>query len=411
MKFFIPLLLLFSLPLSHSVENELQRKGISTAEVIKACHPLDANRELQCKDIFEKATQGDPQAQMIVGMAYGYAATGPNRDLTEVSRSWLEKAANQEYGAAQYLLGMVVAIDTTSNDKLAESRAWYERAAKNGHVDAKASLGGYLANGTGGTRDLAQGIRLLRTAQEEGSSIALGYLHFLYKQELEKTENKSEGANLRVSLQFAEIGNLPEAQNRLANIYSSGGKTIASSSVEACRWSEAAARQNDLSGMHNTAICYFRGRGVGQSQVEAFRWFDKLDKLDKKAAGRLAAVFAALFQDGDSVPRDYIWARKWYREALSRGDTLGISGLAGLYKNGQGGQKNVVLAYALLNMIATEYSSAEKDRNTIANTMSVQELIRGQEISNKLKNSKNLVSELDLFEKLPVKKTTSQTQS
>ena len=50
------------------------------------------------------------------------------------------------------------------------------------------------------------------------------------------------------------------------------GQLVRKDSVEAANWYRKAAEQNHAGAQYNLGSCYFNGRGVAKSYVEAYRW-------------------------------------------------------------------------------------------------------------------------------------------
>lgn len=132
-----------------------QRGDYTTAEPILAAH----------------ARQGDPQAQVYVGLMY-YNGTGLAED-DAASFAWFERAAQQGNAEGQYQLGFMYAFDYgVPADELApmaRAAQWFGVAAEQGHADAQYNLGLLFLAGSGVDMDEVAGMRWVRLAAENGS--------------------------------------------------------------------------------------------------------------------------------------------------------------------------------------------------------------------------------------------------
>ena len=83
-------------------------------------------------DVKQKATAGDPEAQVELGMQYALAA---HRNAPEAMR-WFRRAADHGYADGQYRLGGMYDV-AVSPQNPTEAIKWYTLAAKQGHKDAQ----------------------------------------------------------------------------------------------------------------------------------------------------------------------------------------------------------------------------------------------------------------------------------
>src|SRR3990172_10994701 len=91
---------------------------------------------------------------------------------------------------------------------------------------------------------------------------------------------------------------------------------------------------------------------------------------------------------GRGVPHDYNEARKWYRLAAEQGNSLAQFNLGWMYASGKGVPQDYVQSHMWFNIaIANAGSEAKKefivDRDSIAKSMTADQIAKAQERSNK----------------------------
>jgi len=133
--------------------------------------PIEADLQ-QARERFlawcrEKATAGDAEAQVRLGLMY-YWGEGAPRDWAE-ARIWLGKAAEQGQAAAQARLGAMWFLGEGGPSNLAESLRWFRRAAEQGEAGAQTCLGIMYAFGLGVPQDLLQAYVWLRRGEAGGN--------------------------------------------------------------------------------------------------------------------------------------------------------------------------------------------------------------------------------------------------
>jgi uncharacterized protein len=149
------------------------------------------------------------------------------------------------------------------------------------------------------------------------------------------------------------------AQNYLGELYRRG-IGVEKNKQEAVLWYRKAARQKYAKAMFNLGTAYYNGDGVHIDDVAAGAWFllaeDGGSDMAKDAVGvmmkelspdQVLASFdkvAAMFRNGDEVPRNDSEAAKWYRKAADRGDALASVELAQQLIQGLGVQQDYVEA-------------------------------------------------------------------
>jgi TPR repeat protein len=113
--------------------------------------------------------------------------------------------------------------------------------------------------------------------------------------------------------------------------------------VEAVKWYRKAAAQNYTRAQCFLGVCYVNGLGVPKDYVEAVEWFRKAVEHDYS---RAQLALGNCYDYGLGVPKDYVQAYRWYNLAAAQGDT-----------------------------------SAIKDRDRIADSMTPDQIAEGQRLS------------------------------
>jgi hypothetical protein len=112
------------------------------------------------------ADKGDADAQYNLGQAYRFGMGVP-KDLA-ITRSWLQKAAQQGHEHAQNGLGLLL-FDT---GKRAEAMPWIRKSAARGDPRAQYVLGTAMFNGDFAPKDLPRAYALMTRAASRGLPVA-----------------------------------------------------------------------------------------------------------------------------------------------------------------------------------------------------------------------------------------------
>ena len=135
------------------------------ANVLLACLPAAAETTAPDKQLLERASTGDPQAQRELGDWYVLSG-----DHVEGVR-WYLKAAEQGNVAAQYSLGLSYNSGLGVPQNYTQSVRWYRKAAKQGYAKAQWAIGTSYAYGEGVPQNYAEAyVWLSLAAAKEGTS-------------------------------------------------------------------------------------------------------------------------------------------------------------------------------------------------------------------------------------------------
>ena len=187
-----------------------------------------------------KAEQGDPQAQLALGLDYSSGSCVP-QDYAEAVK-WWRKSAEQGNARAQYCLGIAYRDGVGVPQDYAEAVMWWR---KSDFAMSKVTLGLAYRNGQGVPQDYAEALKLLRKAADEG---------------------------------------LCEAQNNLGHMYANG-QGVPQDFVEAHKWFNlAAARATDAESRklatknRDEAAALMTSASIAEAQKRAREWTEAFEK-------------------------------------------------------------------------------------------------------------------------------------
>jgi len=146
-------------------------------------------------------------------------------------------------------------------------------------------------------------------------------------------------------------------------------------------------------------VCFFAlaGQALADPLSEANRVYDTGDyqkavklytPLAKNGNAEAQYVLGMMYRAGRGVSQDYNEARKWYRLAAEQGHPIAQFYLGWIYAKGKGVPKDIIQGYMWLNIaIANADGEAKKefivDRDSIAVSMTADQIAKAQELSNK----------------------------
>lgn len=298
---------------------------------------FDQGRYGEALDWFRKAAnklqmrEGGDEAALFVGKIYLQGLREQSDPAEGVK--WLKKAAtapfnstnempmfdprqpdrNTAVGEAAVILANIYSngFGAVAKDP-AEARNWYERASKVGHVPGAKRLGDIYYEGIDTPRDVAKAVSW-------------------YKQ----------AAKL----------NHPGAQVALADILWNGEEGVPQDRTAALGWYQAAARNGSAAALYALGRAYDLGEAV-KADPELAMGFYKTAALGGNAAAKVA--MGTYFYEGKQVPKNDAMARKWFEAGAAANDADGMFNLAAMMARGEGGDKDVAKAIALLRRAALQ---------------------------------------------------------
>jgi TPR repeat protein len=268
------------------------------------------------------ASQGNDDAQFLIGIAAKYGATDhqgpyPTRQACEASASSGDAAAMRLMGA-YWMLGFGSAADGS------EAQAWMQRAVEAGDVPAQSALGVLLFD-----TDQEAAIELWQDAVEKGSRSAMYLLatHLLdgdvAPQDLER------GAALLESA--ASKGHI-DAMVLLADHYRVGD-VLRQDGARCVHWYKCAAEAGHAVAQMQLGMLLAAGSAVEQNVWLALFWIESSAKLGWADAQCTLGVH---YLQGDGVAQDYGVATRWLRAAAEQGHAHASFVLGHCYRGGLG---------------------------------------------------------------------------
>ena len=132
------------------------------------------------KSLFQKAEQGDADAQFTLGINY-CLGKGVEEDYDEAA-VWYRKAAEQGLADAQFILGLYYehGIGSSGQDYV-EAVNWFRKAAEQGHGTAMNNLALKYLNGDGVQKDIRKYYEWIIKSADSGNQYGLLNLGDIYR--------------------------------------------------------------------------------------------------------------------------------------------------------------------------------------------------------------------------------------
>ncbi|WP_424244807.1 hypothetical protein Dip510_002078 [Elusimicrobium posterum] len=273
-----------------------------------------ANISKEDRAVFEliiaEARKGDADAQLQTGYMYDYG-NGVEQDVYEAF-NWYIKAAHQGKAEAQFLVGAIYFKGLYGFEKnYKDALIWFSKAAA------------------------------------QGFEPAAGYLEFF-----------DELSQLILDANNGDA----QAQYELASRFSSGRGVEKQDYLQALKWYEKAAAQNNGSAAFNIGLIYYNGNGVKKDYKKAFQYFNLAKKLDIALADHM---LAAMYYYGQGTEKDYSKSLEYYKAYSKVAGGIDqptiYTKIADMYYNGEGTAKNLTEALHYYSLSAKEgdlYSKA-----------------------------------------------------
>lgn len=285
-----------------------------------------------------------------------------------------------------YLLGIGVAPDVKKAEK------WFKKALDQGSTTASYNLGWlYYEAPKGIKRNYEEAVRLLTVAAKAGEDCAQQMLGICYLLGRGTIKNPTEAVNwLRKAVNQGERF----AQYQLGECYLNGWGTERNVD-EAFALFKKSAEKNTTRSLYLMGYCYEKGLGVPSNLENALEWYRKaaqhgvlpamasLDRLkgltavyDDARLGNVNAerIMGLNYYSGDILGQNYAEAAKWFREGADKNDPVSLMGLAHLYEEGKGVQKDMLQAGVLSKRLLDLEDEDTKDAAAVIYSSAVKEL-------------------------------------
>ena len=122
-----------------------------------------------------------------------------------------------------------------------------------------------------------------------------------------------------------------------------------------------AAEAGDQRAYYRVAVMYDLGQGVRAHKLAALAWYRIAADHDPRAQ----VAMAERLMEGRTIVRDQKAAIDWYRKAASQGNLTALLRLGRAYRDGDGVQKDVVLAHVFASIHVRRWGKkdlAERDK-------------------------------------------------
>lgn len=285
----------------------------------------DAGEDLAA--LRRRADAGDPEAQYALGLRYG-TGDGVAHDNAAAARLF-SAAAAQGFAPAQARYAVMLAHGYGVERDLSEAVLWYEEAAAQGETVAKGNLGFMLLHGQGVEPDPERGAALMREAARAGDHNAALNLYLLMGPEAVIPGDPRETLAF---LRQAADHELPEALNRLGNVYRHGTLVPRDRARAAELFGAAFARGNLYAAFNHAQMTLLDGDPDGDVEEALGLLRAAADRGLDVAMNSLGAQYF----EGLDVARDEAQGAAWFRRAAEAGDPMAIRNLGRAYETGRG---------------------------------------------------------------------------
>jgi TPR repeat protein len=278
--------------------------------------------------------------------------------------SELQPAASQGNAAAEKTLALMYAIGQGVKEDDGLAISWWTKAAESGDAEAQWQLGLEYNSGERIKRDYLRAETWYRKAAEQGYGPAqMNLANMLTGGYPPIVQDRIEAARW---LQLAADQNTMGAASLLGHWYSAG-IGVPQDDIQAAYWWRRAAESSRLEfdSEANLGRSYELGRGVAQDYTQAFFWYQKAASMSPLAKQGLARLYA----EGLGTQKNSPQALAIYNDLARGGWQDAQRHLAGMYERGEGVTKNLVIACAWYTLLATAKSPVGPDaRSFIART-------------------------------------------
>lgn len=322
--------------------------------------------ESELESLFLKASKGDAQAQLALGVIYSRGlANVPQNGAA--AQQWLEKSALQNNTAAMNFLSMLYSDGKLVGRDVEKAVYWREKAAELGTPTEQYALANSFIYGYMLPANRQKAFYWLEKAGEGGHIGAIDQLVSIYKnasdaQKLSYWRTKKSQAQLKL----AQAGDA-DAMYEVYRKFLSGKGGFAKSIPRAVFWLRNAADRGHRRSMELLASMYIEGRFVGKDFSKGVSMLETLAKTDPVFAVRLSNVYS---EDGEH--KDVRKASMWLDRAAKNLDGINKIHLVWKIWAGAGVLRDTAKASKYCDdIIATEKSAglkalAEKMKKSIA---------------------------------------------
>lgn len=270
----------------------------------------------------------------------------------------------------------------------ASAFAEWKELADQGNVRAQYALALLFQHGQGVSQDYVEAAKLFRLAAEQEDSRAQWELGYMYT--FGQGVPKDYAQAVKWIRKSANQG-YSEAQCYLGQVYLLGIVGEAQNSKESLFWYSKAAESGSAQAQSILAHAYRNGNvsmDLAVDYQQALYWYEKSAASNDPDYSIFSANdLGEMYEAGLGVKKDYKRAAQLYLKGAQVGHITAQENIARLYRDGKGVQKNLVLAYAWLDIAVSSKRSVavrEKfvaERDNLGRVMTPKNIERARELS------------------------------
>lgn len=322
-----------------SLRDEIGLKGKIAAEAVEA-----VGCAVGCEISFkksEKTPASETESRKNVTDAAEQYSLGRHFDRIrdyEKALYWFEAAALQDFGEAEYYVGVYRLEGRGGIQDVDKAREWFLRAMENGVAQAEYMVGYFHAEGIACEVDEDKAFECFLSAAKKGCADAANMVAMCYENgvhtekdpALAKKWRKAAGSSDE-SGSFAQMSENPKQAPQIPDpdavpkttadegeaLYQSARRCLAEKDAEgAAMFYKRAAELGHARAQCSYGKCLYTGHGAGKDPAEAFRWFRKAAEQDLNIAQYNLGV---MYLKGVYVPKDTDQAKHWFKLAADNG--------------------------------------------------------------------------------------------
>ncbi len=321
-----------------SLRDEIGLKGKIAAEAVEA-----VGCAIGCEISFkksEKSPASETESRKNVTDAAEQYSLGRHFDrIREYEKAlyWFEAAALQDFGEAEYYVGVYRLEGRGGIQDVNQAREWFLRATENGVAQAEYMVGYFHAEGIACEVDEDKAFDCFLSAAKKGCPDAANMVAMCYENgvhtekdpELARKWRKAGGTlnenmantdsvNLKQAPQIPDPDAVPKSTaDEGEELYQSARRCLAEKDAEgAAMFYRRAAELGHARAQCSYGKCLYTGSGTGKDPAEAFRWFKKAAEQDLNIAQYNLGV---MYLKGVYVPKDTEQAKHWFKLAADNG--------------------------------------------------------------------------------------------
>ena len=298
----------------------------------------------------KSAEAGNDYGALFLASTYEQGE-GTEIDLTKAFE-WYKKSAEAGNDEGMMRLGFAYEKGKGTDIDLTKAFEWYKKSAEAGNDEGMMRLGFAYEKGNGTDIDLTKAFEWYKKSAETGNSDAMWYLAVAYERGRCTEKNLEEA--FKWYKKSAEAGN-SDAMWKLADAYEKG-KGTEIDLQKSFEWLKKSAETGNAFGTGLFAHAYICGRGVEKDYQKALEYAGICATYN---SGIGYSFIAKEYLKGKYLEQDYNKARELYEKAtsLEEDSDFAFAGLAYLYENGYGVEKNPQLMVEYLQKSFLAYNN------------------------------------------------------